>query len=113
MRKNGKAERRNIYQPDRIRTGFRYSDSQTFVQTHFQIGKYYGCMWIHYVLATILQVRQTAKKTAQKKGRTLHRPAHPLLSYVICCLLGVASQTNLAASVGTAHATDGITGTRT
>ena len=39
----GKAKRRSIYQPDRDRKGFRHSDSLTFVQTHFWIGKYWQC----------------------------------------------------------------------
>jgi hypothetical protein len=37
----GAAERRNIYQPDRVSTVSRDSDSPTVVQTHFRIGKYW------------------------------------------------------------------------
>jgi hypothetical protein len=39
MSKPGTAERRNIYQPDRGRTGVRDSGLPTFAQTHFRIGK--------------------------------------------------------------------------
>jgi hypothetical protein len=37
----GAAEQRNMYQPDRVRTESRDSDSPTVVQTHFRIGKYF------------------------------------------------------------------------
>ena len=40
MSTTGTAERRSIDRPDRGRTGFRHSDSPTFVQTHFRVGKY-------------------------------------------------------------------------
>ncbi|MDH5320670.1 MAG: hypothetical protein OEW14_20185, partial [Nitrospira sp.] len=36
----GTAERRSIYQPNRVSTESRDSDSPTVVQTHFRIGKY-------------------------------------------------------------------------
>ena len=39
MSHTGKAERRNMYQPDRVRTEVRDSDSPTVAQTHFRIGK--------------------------------------------------------------------------
>ncbi|MDH4081598.1 MAG: hypothetical protein OEU68_17500, partial [Nitrospira sp.] len=38
----GTAERRSIYQPNRVSTESRDSDSPTVVQTHFRIGKYWG-----------------------------------------------------------------------
>jgi len=41
MSRTGTAERRNLYQPDRVRTESRDSDSPTVVQTHFRIGKDY------------------------------------------------------------------------
>ena len=41
MSHTGTAERRSMYQPDRVRTESRDSDSPTVVQTHFRIGKYF------------------------------------------------------------------------
>ncbi|MDH4080123.1 MAG: hypothetical protein OEU68_09940, partial [Nitrospira sp.] len=38
----GTAERRSIYQPNRVSTESRDSDSPTVVQTHFRIGKYWS-----------------------------------------------------------------------
>jgi hypothetical protein len=41
MSHTGTAERRSIYQPNRVSTESRDSDSPTVVQTHFRIGKYW------------------------------------------------------------------------
>ena len=45
------------------------------------------------------RISKNKTKNMTKKGRTISRPAHSLLSYFYCVLLSVTSQANLAALV--------------